>query len=116
MALKDRILADVHRVYMNMDHFCEEHLYNGKRIRCVVDEHEALKRKNNNIVDISWDNNSRETLIYTPVDSFPEREPMPNMMVIFDRRQMRVLQVNEDMGMYSILLASNEARTVQGGY
>lgn len=112
MALKDRIYTDVHRVYMNANHFMEEHLYNGKRIRCVVDEEEAVKRKNNNVVDVSWDNNSREILIYTPVDEFPDRAPIPNLQVIFDKRQMRILQVNEDMGMYSILLATNETRTV----
>lgn len=112
MALKDRIYTDVHRVFMNANHFMEEHLYNGKRIRCVVDEEEAVKRKNNNVVDVSWDNNSREILIYTPVDEFPDRTPIPNLQVIFDKRQMRILQVNEDMGMYSILLATNETRTV----
>ncbi len=112
MALKDEILKDVHRVFMNGDHFMSEHLYNGKKIRCVVDEEEAVKRKNNNVVDVSWDNNSREILIYTPVDTFPDRVPMPNLQVIFDKRQMRILQVNEDMGMYSILLATNEARTM----
>lgn len=112
MALRDRIFEDVRRVYMNMDHFCEEHLYNGRKIQCVVDEEEALKRKNNNVVDVSWDNNSREILIYVPADLFGTQKPMPNQQVIFDRRQMRILQVNEDMGMFSILLASNEARTV----
>lgn len=114
MALKGEILKDVHRVFMQADHFMSEHLYNGRTIQCVVDEDEALKRKNNNVIDISWDNNSRETLIYTPVDTFPfpERPPMPNQQVIFDKRQMRVLQVNEDMGMYTILLATNETRTM----
>lgn len=112
MALRDRIFEDVRRVYMNMDHFCEEHLYNGRKIQCVVDEEEALKRKNNNVVDVSWDNNSREILIYVPADLFVAQKPMPNQQVIFDKRQMRILQVNEDMGMFSILLASNEARTV----
>lgn len=111
MALKDRIFEDVRRVFMNNGQFAEKHLYNGVEIECVVDEHEALKRKNNNVIDVSWDNNTREILIYTPVKGFPGR-PVPNSPVLFDKRQMRLLQVNEDMGMYSILLATGEARSV----
>ena len=112
MALKDRIAEDIRRIFLQTDHFAEIHYWNGEEIICVPDEEEALKRKNNNVVDISWDNNSREILIYTPVDTFPDRVPMPNLQVIFDKRQMRILQVNEDMGMYTILLATNEARTM----
>lgn len=112
MALKDRIFEDVRRVFMNHGQFAEKHLYNGVEIECVVDEHEALKRKNNNVVDVAWDNNTREILIYVPVEGFPAVRPIPNAQVIFDRRQMRILQVNEDMGMYSILLATNESRSM----
>lgn len=111
MALKDRIHADVTRVFMNHGHFAEYHTWNGRRFECVTDEDSALKRKNNNVVDLSWDNNSTETLIYTPKDSFPGRA-MPNEHVIFDSRPMNVLQVQEDEGMYAILLVSFDPKAV----
>lgn len=111
MALKDRIHADVTRVFMNHGHFAEYHTWNGRRFECVTDEDSALKRKNNNVVDLSWDNNSTETLIYTPKDSFPGRA-MPNEHVIFDSRPMKVLQVQEDEGMYAILLVSFDPKAV----
>lgn len=111
MALKDRIHADVTRVFMNHGHFAEYHTWNGRRFECVTDEDSALKRKNNNVVDLSWDNNSTETLIYTPKDNFPGRA-MPNEHVIFDSRPMKVLQVQEDGGMYAILLVSFDPKAV----
>ena len=111
MALKDRIHADVTRVFMNHGHFAEHHTWNGRRFECVTDEDSALKRKNNNVVDLSWDNNSTETLIYTPKDNFPGRA-MPNEHVIFDSRPMKVLQIQEDGGMYAILLVSFDPKAV----
>ena len=63
VSLKDRIERDISNVFMNMDHFAEVHYWNGFAITCVPDEEAALKRKNNNVNDISWDNNSREILI-----------------------------------------------------
>lgn len=111
MALKDRIQSDITRVFMNHGHFAEYHMWNGKKFECVTDEEVALKRKNNNVVDVSWDNNSSETLVYTPKDGFPGRA-IPNEHVVFDKKPMRVLQVQEDMGMYTILLASFDPKAV----
>lgn len=112
MALVDRIAVDVTRVFMQFDHFAETHYWNGEEITAVLDEEAALKRKNNNVNDISWDNNTREVLVYTPVVNFPEEKPEPNTQVIFDKKTMRVRQINEDMGVYAILLSTFDAREV----
>lgn len=111
MPLKDMIKDHNRRLYMNMDHFAQWHTWNGRKFQCVTDEETALKRKNNNVIDVSWDNNTTETLIYTPVDGFPGRA-MPNEHVIFDSKPMKILQVQEDMGMYTILLMSNDPKAV----
>lgn len=111
MSLKDAILKHNRSVFMNFGHFAEKHKWNGREFDCVVDEETALKRKNNNVVDLSWDNNSREVLLYTPADGFPGRA-IPNEHVIFDRRPMRVLQSQNDEGMLTILLASNEPKAM----
>ena len=111
MALKDRIHTDVTRVFMNHGHFAEYHTWNGRRFECVADAESALVRKNNNVVDLSCDNNATETLIYTPKDGFPGRA-MPNEHVIFDNHPMKILQVQEDEGMYTILLVSYDPKAV----
>ena len=111
MALKDRIAVDIYRIFMQQDHFAETHYWNGIPIICVPDDEESLKRQNNNVNDISWDNNTREILIHTPLDSFPGgREPEPNTHIMFDKRSMKVLDVKDNMGMLDILLTVPDPR------
>ena len=111
MSLKDRIALDNHRIFIRMDQFGEEHFWNGKHIDCVTDEVGALKRKNNNVNDISWDNNIREIVVFTPLDTFPGgREPEPNTQVMFDRRTMWVLSCDNHIGMLTIRLTARDPR------
>lgn len=114
MALKDKIRTDRHTVFMRLDHFAEDtHTWNGKPIpNCIVADDEALKRKNNNVVDVSWDNTTVDKLIYVPVEDWPDRYPVPNDTGYFDRVYMRILQVQNDGGMLAILLATNQPRAV----
>lgn len=111
MSLKDRIANDIDRCFMRMDHFAETHYWNGQEIVCVMDEEELLKRKNNNVNDISWDNNTRTILIHTPLKGFPGgREPEPNTHVTFDDRLMKVLDVAHNMGLLGITLTIPDPR------
>ncbi len=111
MSFRDRVQNDIHRVFMNQNHFGETHYWNGAAIVCVPDDEEALKRKNNNVNDISWDNNIREILIHTPIEGFPGgREPEPNTHIVFDQRPMKVLDVKHNIGMLDILLTALDPR------
>ena len=110
MSLAELIEDHNTRVFMNMDHFAEIHYWNGEEITIVPDDAESLKRKNNNVNDISWDNNTRTILIHTPVKDFPEDEPEPNTQIVFDKHPMKVLDVHENKGMYDILLTVFDAR------
>ena len=111
MGLAERIQADRKTVFMRKDQYAKWHTWNGKKFLCVTDEEEALKRKNNNVNDISWDNNTSEVLVYVPEEDFPGRAE-PNTSGYFDGKLMRVLQVGSDGGMLSIMLVTNMARTV----
>ena len=111
MALKDLIRENRHRVFMNMGHFASQHTWNGIPFICVTDEETAMKRKNNNVVDVSWDNNTREIIIYVPEEDFPGRA-VPNEHGWFDNMNMKILQVNSDMGMLTILLVAMMPRSL----
>lgn len=111
MALKDRIPKDNHRIFMNMDHFAETHTWNGEPFVCVADDTEALKRKNNNVNDISWDQNTVDMVIFVPEDSLPGRA-QPNEFVIFDGVEMRVSDVIDAIGMKEIHLNVGSAKVV----
>lgn len=111
MALKDRIYEDNTRVFMNHGHFAEWHTWNGKKFQAVTDEEEALKRRNNNVVDVSWDSNTREILLHVIKDEFPG-VPESNLHGILDKKPMKILSVVENMGMIDILFAANETKEV----
>ena len=111
MALKDRIAEDINRVFLQMDHFAETHYWNGEEITCVPDEEEALKRKNNNVNDISWDNDMLDMVLYVPEDSLPARA-QPNEFVLYDNVQMRVLRIIDAIGMKEIHLSLGWAKGV----
>jgi len=113
MALKDRIQRDNHKVFMNMDHFAEQHTWNGIPFICVPDDTEALKRKNNNVNDIPWDNDTLDKVLFVPADSLPARA-QPNEFVLFDGVQMRVLRVIDAIGMKEIHLTVGFAKGVSG--
>lgn len=111
MALNTRIANDISRTFMRKDHFAETHYWNGHEITCVPDEEEALKRKNNNVNDISWDNNTRNLLIHTPLADFPGgAEPEPNTHIMFDKHPMRVTSVVTNMGVLGIYLTALDPR------
>lgn len=111
MALIDKVQTDNLLVFQNHDHFASWHTWNGRRFSCVTDEETALKRKNNNVVDISWDNNTTETVIYVRKEDFPGRA-QPNEHGFFDKKPMKILQVNEDMGVITIALVSYDPKAV----
>lgn len=112
MALKGRLERDNHAIFMNMDHFAERHTWNGVPFVCVMDDTEALKRKNNNVNDISWDDNKLEKVLFVPADSLPGRA-QPNEFVILDNAQMRVLRVIDAIGMKEIHLTTRYSKAVQ---
>lgn len=111
MALTDKIADDRKRVFLNLQHFASEHTWNGVRFLCVTDEEIALKRKNNNVVDISWDNNTLDTVIYVREEDFPGR-PIPNERGYFDGMYMKIMQRNGDMGILTLVLATTAAKAV----
>lgn len=111
MALKDRIPRDNHKIFMNTDHFAETHTWNGIAFTCVPDNTEALKRKNNNVNDISWDVDMVDKVLFVPEDSLPARA-QPNEQIVYDGVPMRVLDVIDAIGMKQILLTTRWAKGV----
>lgn len=103
MALVDRIPRDNHKIFMNKEHFAEEHTWNGIPFTCVPDDTEALKRKNNNVNDISWQENTLDKVLFVPSDSLPARA-QPNEFVLLDGVQVRVADVIDAKGMKEIHL------------
>lgn len=112
MALKDRIRSDNTRIFMNREHFADVHTWNGLQFVCVADDTEALKRKNNNVVDVSFEANTVDKVIFVPEDSLPGRA-QPNEQVVFDGVLMKVMDVIDAVGMKEIHLSLGWSKGVQ---
>lgn len=113
MSLKTRIQEDRLRVFLQRGHFADDHTWNGMPFLCVTDEESALKRKNNNVNDISWDNNTRETTLYVREEDWPGRK-VPNEHGFLDNRHMKIMQIQEDMGLLTIVLSTVMPKAVAG--
>ena len=100
-------------MFINLKHFASEHTWNGKKFVCVVDEDEALKRKNNNVNDISWDNDHSETFIYVREEDWPGRQ-VPNEHGWYDNRTYKIEQIHKNMGILGILLVSINPKPIGG--
>ena len=111
MSLKDRIEADRLRVFLQKQHFADDHTWNGITFTCVTDEETALKRKNNNVNDMSWDNNTMETVVYVREEDWPGRK-VPNEHGFFDNRHMKIMQIQNDMGLLTIVLSTVSPKAV----
>lgn len=109
MSFRESIKQDIGAVFMCTDEFAEEHIWNGTRIVCVIDVDTELKRKNNNVLDISWDNNREEINVFVPVMQLAQK-PRVNGEILLDGNSYRVMNVDEDMGLYMIALTAQTAR------
>lgn len=111
MSLKGRIADDISRIFMQADHFAETHYWNGQPIICVPDEELSTKKSSADSREVSWAANGRSLLIHTPLESFPGgAEPEINSQIVFDRKQMRVVNVEHNMGMLGIMLRAYDPR------
>lgn len=113
MSLKDRMTQDIWRVYMNQKQFAELHQWGDQTITCVIDNETAWKRKNNNVVDISYDPNTNDLMLFVPKSEFAEdRIPEPQHEILFDRNLYNILSVDDNAGMLGIMLTRRGAATM----
>ena len=111
MSFKEAAAQDIDAVFMNVDEFADVHEWEGKSIICLIDVDTELKRKNNNVLDISWDNNRDEIHVFVSKTQL-EHKPIINNDILLDGDSYRVMSVEEDMGMYVISLTAQTARWV----
>lgn len=109
MPLKDRIKEDNARVFINLDEFATEHSWDGKKIRCVIDGNENTRQNRINVLENSWETNRDEIYLHVPAEELGYL-PTARSNVYFDRQDMQVIKVEDNMGIYSILLRAHMAR------
>lgn len=101
MDFKDRIAADINKVFLNAKHFGEEVKIQGKYMTVTVDE-DALKERNLAIIK-EGKLHVDDILFYCNVEDF-ENKPRVEKRMTFDNKDYKITSVKDDMGMLTITL------------
>lgn len=105
---KDMISNDIKNTFLNVDEFSDEHLINGKKIPCQIDENEAVERQTRS-VKINTDGiYKKQKLIYVAASDFGKL-PYIGRIIDLDNRDYRVVDAIEESGIHSITLEANKA-------
>lgn len=102
MNFKDRIAADIEKVFLNNKHFGRTVDVNGKVMKVTIDE-DALKERNLAMIK-SGKLNVDDVLFYCNKTEFDSGIPRVENRMLFDGADYRISSVKDDMGMLTITL------------
>ena len=99
MTFKEQIALDNKQVFLNFDEFGEEHVINGEKMLCIVDNNELIDREKRYRYNHSLYSDGiyiKQLLIYVRAADFGSL-PAINRMLTFDKKSYIVTDaINED--------------------
>lgn len=101
MTLKDEIANDINNVFLDLNDFAEEHLVEGKKILCVIDN-DTLKTRQGT-AEIGIDEST--LLLFAKVEDLPKRKKGGLLNV--DHKQYMIDDWKVNFGMAEIALHQN---------
>ena len=111
MTFKEQIVTDNKNVFMNALEFSEEHIIDGKKMLCIVDNNELMARrvkykyKSKFYVDQVG---IKDLLIYVRAEDFGAL-PALGRTLAFDGKPYVICDAVNESGIYSINLEMNKA-------
>ena len=102
MTFKERILADLDTVFLNLDEFAEEHWIEGKTIPCVMNNDEMNALKKGQILGLV----EADVVIFAKVDDLP-KDLDPGRPLNVDGRELIVVKAYRHMGLAEVALRQN---------
>lgn len=108
MTFREMVQKDIKNVFLNPKEFGETHVIDGKEMTIIIDDNELLERKKGKTIAIAEGLHTRQLLIYVSIEDFGE-EPLIGRLLELDGNDYTVLDVTNEMGMYTITLEVNES-------
>ena len=102
MSLKDQFMADIENVFLNGDEFAEDHVIEGKTVRCVVNNDSLIPIKEGHILGQV----EADLIVYGKTEDFP-RSRGPESLLNVDGRELIVVKWGEAIGLTEIALKQN---------
>ena len=101
MTLKDEIANDLNGVFLSIDEFAENHLVEGKEIKCVIDN-DSLKNRQGS-AEIGIDEST--LLLFAQVEDLPNKKKGGFLNV--DHKEYIIDDWKVNFGMAEIVLRRN---------
>ena len=101
-SFKEQIAADISSVFLNDLEFADEHEFNGKTLKVVVDDNELIERDKAQLMSTSIDGiHKTRRLIYVSESDFGKR-PAPGMILTLDGKPFRAKSCTSEAGILGI--------------
>lgn len=97
MALKDQLVSDIARVFVNSAEFATPHKIDGVSVKCVVEDTDDVPNPS------AIGTHTRTMTIYIKASLLPGR-PVPDAPLTVDGKRWTVASVIEEFGMLTLKL------------
>ena len=97
---KDMVQEDIKEIFLDLEMFGEEHIVDGRKMPIILDDGEKLRRNEQYQDDKAI--YSKRIFFYVASDDLG-RLPELGRVIDVDDREYKVLQADEEDGIYSIM-------------
>ena len=105
MTLKEMIADDIQKVFLNLNDFADIHNVDGTEMKAVIDEINADERNLKTTDRIIGDSIFKKYLkVYVDAEDYGDKPDVGRRIFTLDEEEYRVIEVDEEMGMYVIYL------------
>ena len=102
MNFKEMVANDIENVFLNIDEFGTTHTFNGREIKCVIDEEKFQNKQKNGLIT------QEEGFTVFVGEKDLRIKPHPGEMMTLDGETYEVMLSKFDMGMHEIDLVKYE--------
>ena len=101
MNFKEMVANDIGNVFLNIDEFGTTHTFNGREIKCVIDEESFQEKEINGKITIEGGFYKEGITVFIDKKSL-KYKPEGNMRIDFDDKEWIVANCKENFGMYEL--------------
>lgn len=102
MGFKDDLKNDLNEVFFNPEEYCEPHIINGKKIKCIFDDNKLREKQGGAALAIA----ESSVMLFVQTSEIGAKQPAGSPLII-DGKTYFVDEWDEDAGMSTVTLHQN---------
>lgn len=107
MNFKEMVANDINNVFLNLEEFGSTHTFNGREIKCAIDEEKFQNKQKNGLITTEEGTFQEGFTLFVGENDLRIR-PHPGEEMTLDGKTYEVVLSKFDMGMHEIDLARYE--------